>query len=90
MAKVRLAGVLVALAGGRDELEVEGETVKDVIKGLASISQKLYQRVVGPDGRPRADIYIAINDVDIRLQSGLLTPVKKDDMVFILAYIHPG
>ncbi|MFN3805182.1 MAG: MoaD/ThiS family protein [Pyrobaculum sp.] len=90
MAKVRLAGVLVALAGGRTELEVDGATVGDVIKGLASISQKLYQRVVGPGGRPRADIYIAVNDVDIRLLSGLLTPVKKDDVVLILAYIHPG
>ncbi|ABL88975.1 molybdopterin synthase subunit MoaD [Pyrobaculum islandicum DSM 4184] len=90
MAKVKLAGVLVALAGGKTELEIDGATVRDILRGLASVSQKLYERVVGPDGWPRADIYIAINDVDIRLLSGLSTPVGKEDVVLILAYIHPG
>ncbi|AET31708.1 MoaD/ThiS family protein [Pyrobaculum ferrireducens] len=90
MPRVKLAGVLVALAGGRDELEVEGATVKEVLSNLSAVSQKLYRRVVGEDGRPRADIYIAVNDVDIRLLSGLSTPVKKEDVVLILAYIHPG
>jgi len=88
--KVKLAGVLVALAGGREEVEVEGNTVKEVLRNLASVSQRLYDRVVGPDGRPRADIYIAVDDVDVRLLSGLLTPVKKDDIILVLAYIHPG
>lgn len=78
------------MAGGRAELELEGSTVREILGGLASVSQKLYERVVGPDGRPRADIYIAVNDVDIRLLSGLSTAVKKDDVVLILAYIHPG
>jgi len=90
MAKVKLAGVLVALAGGRSELEVEGGTVKEVLRSLAPVSQRLYERVMGPDGRPRADIYIAVNDVDVRLLSGLLTPVKNEDVVLVLAYIHPG
>jgi len=46
--------------------------------------------VVEPGGRLRPDIYIAVNDVDIRLLSGLATRVEKDDVVLILAYIHPG
>ena len=90
MPRVKLAGVLVALAGGRDEVVLEGTTVKEVLSALLSISPNLYKRVVGEDGRPRADIYIAVNDVDIRLLSGLNTPVKKDDVVLLLAYIHPG
>lgn len=70
---------------------VHDNSLHDSLHSLdASASQKLYERVVGPDGRPRADIYIAVNDVDVRLLSGLLTPVKKEDVVFLLAYIHPG
>ena len=90
MPKVKLAGVLVALAGGKDELEVEGATVTDVLFNLAAVSKKLRDRVVDPEGRLRPDIYIAVNDVDIRLLQGLLTPVKKEDVLLILAYIHPG
>jgi len=88
--RVKLAGVLVALAGGRSELEVEGATVREVLENLASVSKRLYERVVEPGGRLRSDIYIAVNDVDIRLLSGLATKVEKDDVVLILAYIHPG
>lgn len=90
MAKVKLAGVLVAYAGGRSEIEIGGKTVKEILEGLAAVSERLYKRVVGPDGRPKEDIYIAVNDVDIRLLSGLNTPVENGDTVLILAYIHPG
>lgn len=90
MPRVKLAGVLVALAGGRSELEIEGATVREVLENLASVSKRLYERVVEPGGRLRPDIYIAVNDVDIRLLSGLATRVEKDDVVLILAYIHPG
>ncbi|MEZ0319960.1 MAG: MoaD/ThiS family protein [Pyrobaculum sp.] len=90
MPRVKLAGVLVALAGGKDELEVEGTTVKEVLINLATVSKKLRDRVVDPEGRLRPDIYVAVNDVDIRLLQGLLTPVKKEDVVLVLAYIHPG
>jgi len=88
--RVKLAGVLVALAGGKSELEVEGTTVKEVLENLASMSKRLYERVVELGGKVRPDIYIAVNDVDIRLLSGLATRVEKDDVVLILAYIHPG
>lgn len=90
MVKVKLGGVLVALAGGVSEIEVDGTTVRDVLRNLAVVSQRLYERVVKPDGKLRADIYVAVNDVDIRLLNGLSTPVKKEDVVLVLAYIHPG
>jgi molybdopterin converting factor small subunit len=90
MPRVRLAGVLVSLAGGARELEVPGSTVGEVLESLASVSRALYERVVGPGGEPRGDIYIAVNDVDIRLLSGLSTRVEDKDTVLILAYLHPG
>ncbi|WP_069807297.1 MoaD/ThiS family protein [Vulcanisaeta thermophila] len=92
MIKVRLAGVLRALALGRDYVEVNGAgTVRDVVLGLGSINEKLLRRVYDPlRNELMPDIYIAVNDIDIRLLKGLDTPVEDGDEVLILAYIHGG
>ncbi len=90
--KVRLAGVLKALALGKDYLELSNVTnVRDVINGLKSISDKLYRRIFDSSKNElMPDIYIAVNNVDIRLLKGLDTPVSDGDEVLILAYIHGG
>lgn len=90
--RVRLAGVLRSLVFGREYVELEGiSTVRDVINGLRSISEKLFKRVFDQArGVLAPDIYIAVNDIDIRLLKGLDTPVRDGDEVLILAYIHGG
>lgn len=92
--KVRLVGVLRALALGKEYVELNGvTTVRDVINRLKSINDKLFKRVfdVSRGGELAPDVYVAINEVDIRLlRGGLDTPVKDGDEVLILAYIHGG
>jgi molybdopterin converting factor small subunit len=86
--RVLLEGVLTYLAGRR-ELEVEASTVGELIERLRDFP-KLYERIKGRRDKLSPDIYIAVNDVDIRLLSGLDTPLKEGDVVLILAYIHGG
>ncbi len=86
--RVILAGVLAFLAGKR-ELQIEAASVRELIEKLKDMP-KLYDRIVGGKGKLSPDIYIAVNDVDIRLLSGLDTALKEDDTVLILAYIHGG
>ncbi|ADY01087.1 MAG: MoaD/ThiS family protein [Vulcanisaeta sp.] len=90
--RVKLVGVLSALALGKDFIELNGViTVRDVINGLRSINEKLFKRVFDVSRNElMPDIYIAVNDIDIRLLKGLDTPVKDGDEVLILAYIHGG
>ena len=90
--KVKLVGVLRALALGKDFVELNGViTVRDIINGLKSINEKLFTRVFDASRNElMPDIYIAVNDIDIRLLKGLDTPVKDGDEVLILAYIHGG
>lgn len=85
-------GVLKALALGKDSVEVDGaNTVLDVIFKLHEVNEKLFKRIYDASrGELMPDIYIAVNDVDIRLIKGLDTPVKDGDEVLILAYIHGG
>ncbi|MDT7870674.1 MAG: MoaD/ThiS family protein [Thermoproteus sp.] len=88
MVRVVLEGVLTYLAGRR-ELEVEASTVRELVERLREFP-KLYQRVRGKEDGLSPDIYIAVNDVDIRLLSGLDTQLREGDVVLILAYIHGG
>jgi molybdopterin synthase subunit MoaD len=90
--RVRLVGVLKALALGKDYLELNNaNNVRDVVNGLKSVNDKLFRRVFDAlrnDLMP--DIYIAVNNVDIRLLKGLDTPINDNDEVLIIAYIHGG
>ncbi len=88
MVRVLLAGVLASLAGRR-ELRIEAASVRELIEKLQDMP-RLYERIVRSKGKLYPDIYIAVNDVDIRLLSGLDTALKEDDTVLIMAYIHGG
>jgi len=93
--RIKLVGVLKALALGKDELIIEasdGEyTVRRLLEEIAKINPKLYARiydVARHDLQP--DIYVAVNNVDIRLLKYLDTEVKDGDEVLMIAYIHGG
>jgi molybdopterin converting factor small subunit len=90
--RVRLVGVLKALALGKDYLELNNaNNVRDVVNGLKSVNDKLFRRVFDTSRNDlMPDIYIAVNNVDIRLLKGLDTPINDNDEVLIIAYIHGG
>lgn len=92
MIKVKLVGVLKALALGRDYIEInDANTVREAIFKLREVNEKLFRRIYDPSrGELMPDIYVAVNDIDIRLIKGLDTSVKDGDEVLILAYIHGG
>ena len=89
--KLRFAGVLKIFAGD-NEMEMEmpcGSSIKDLIAKLSSSNPKLFARLMnGKELMP--DIYIAINDVDVRLLNDLATPLKNGDTILFLSYIHGG
>ncbi len=88
--KVKLVGVLRHLAG-TDTINVEASTVREVVERLRSVNEKLYERVWDYSERGLApDIYVAVNDIDIRLLDGLNTRVGEEDTVLLLSYIHGG
>ncbi len=89
--KLRFAGVLKIFAGD-NEIDIEmpcGSSIKDLIAKLGSSNPKLLSRLMsGKELMP--DIYIAVNDVDVRLLKDLATPLKDGDTVLFLSYIHGG
>lgn len=89
--RVRFAGVLVSLAGS-SEVTVKvpcGSTLRDLLTTLTSGRPKLAERIFrGKSIAP--GIYIAVNDVDVRLLNSLSTRLNDGDTVLILSYIHGG
>lgn len=89
--KVRFAGVLVTLAGS-EEVEVPvrcGLTLRELLRILVERNPRLKLRLVEDDGL-WPGIYAAVNDVDIRLLSGLDTRLSDGDTILFISYIHGG
>jgi len=93
--KVKLVGVLKALLPITSSiLEVKlskGSKIKDLINYLCEMSKQLCNRLYDENRDDlQPDIYIAINDVDIRLLNYLEEELQDGDNVLILTYIHGG
>ncbi len=90
--RVKLVGVLKPLAGS-DEIVLEldkGSTVLDALVKLAEQRRALRDRLFWRDDEIYPDLYIAVNDVDIRLLDGLKTVLSDGDKIVIIPYIHGG
>lgn len=89
--KVKFAGVLVLFAGSETaEVNVKcGSTLRDLLKQLTQENPRLRRRLTEDDDL-WPGVYVAINDVDIRLLNGLETRLNNGDVVLFLSYIHGG
>ena len=82
MTKVSLPPNLRSYVDGRDSVEVEGSTVREVIEALDEYGLK--KRLVGNEGILRF-INIYIGDEDIRFLEGLDTEVDGEEIVIMAA-----
>jgi molybdopterin converting factor small subunit len=87
MPTVFLPTMLRPLAGGLDRVEVEGQTIREVVDQLEQLAPGIKQTLI-EDGRVRPGLAFAVNGV---MQSmGLLAPVPEDAEVHILPAISGG
>lgn len=83
---VRTGGALARLFDGEKEVQAEGGTIGEVLEGL-----DVKGRLCDDSGTVRRHFNIHINDgEDVRLLSGLDTPVSDGDTVTILSAIAGG
>ncbi len=83
---VRTGTALKKLFGGKQEVEVMGDTIRQLLENLG-----VRDRLCDDTGKVRRHFNIHINDgEDIRLINGLDTPVKDGDTVTILSAIAGG
>jgi molybdopterin converting factor small subunit len=88
MPVVHVPAALRALSGEQAQIEVEGETLRQVFRALEDGWPELAARIV-EDGRLRTDIAVAI-DGSILEGGGLVQPVRADAEIYLVPPIEGG
>ena len=88
--KVRVPSQLRTLSGGAAEVEVEGSTVGEVLKGLDSTHPGFQDRLFDESGNLRRFVNVFLADEDVRFLQGLDTPVAQGQTISIVPAVAGG
>jgi molybdopterin/thiamine biosynthesis adenylyltransferase/rhodanese-related sulfurtransferase/molybdopterin converting factor small subunit len=81
---------LRGFTAGRDSVELQGDTVGQVLDGLLAEHSGLKQHLLQEDGRVRSFVNLYLNETDIRQLSSTATRVKPGDVLTIVPSIAGG
>jgi MoaD family protein len=87
---VKIPTQLRDAAGGESELQIEGETVREVLEGLFERFEELRERISDEDGSLRRFVNVYVAGEDIRFLDGLATPVSDGAELTILPAVAGG
>jgi len=87
---IQIPSALRQLAGNRDKVEVEAETVRQALSALLDLYPPISRYIFDENQRLRSYVNIFLNDRDVRDLDGLDTKLKEDDRIYILPAIAGG
>jgi molybdopterin converting factor small subunit len=90
MATIKIPPVLRASVGGEKEVAADGESVGDVLRGLAEAHPATQSQLFSPDGALNRYVNVYLNDEDVRVLDGLDTAVGEGDVLVILPAMAGG
>jgi len=90
MSKVRIPAQLRTLTGGAGELEIEGSTVGEVLKGLDAGHPGFAERIFDDEGGLRRFVNVFLDEEDVRFLDGLSTPVTPGQTISIVPAVAGG
>ncbi len=88
--KVMIPTPLRSYTGNKDSVEVEGQTIDEVLLNLTEKYPQLKRHLFADDGRLRNFINIYVNDEDVRYLEKGDTKVKEGDIISIIPAIAGG
>ena len=86
---VRIPTPLRSLTGGKEAVEVEGKSVRDLVDSLESAHPGMKERLMDEKG-VRRFVNLYVGDEDIRFLDGLETELKDGEEVSIVPAIAGG
>jgi sulfur-carrier protein len=72
------------------QLEVDGGTVGEVLRGLADQYPATQDQLLSVEGELNRYVNVYVNDEDVRVQNGLQTSVSAGDTIVILPAMAGG
>ncbi len=87
---VQIPTPLRQYAENRDSLEVEGETIHDVLEALIQRYHPLEKYLMTEDGKLRNFVNVYVNEEDVRYLKGEKTSVEDGDAVIIVPSVAGG
>jgi molybdopterin synthase sulfur carrier subunit len=87
---VRIPTQLRTLTAGQGEIEVEGSTVGEALKGLDAAHPGFAERLFDDSGNLRRFVNVFLADEDVRFLSGLETPAEAGQTVSIVPAVAGG
>ena len=77
--RVRIPGPLRKITEGADKVEMEGETLGELISSLESQYPGMKERLLDENGELRYFVNLYLNNEDVRFLEGLKTAIKSGD-----------
>ena len=90
MSVVRIPPVLRPYTGGEREVSADGESVGEVLEGLARSHPDTRGQLFDESGQLNRFVNVYLNDEDVRVLEGLSTAVGSDDTLVILPAMAGG
>ena len=87
---VKIPPVLRSSTAGEREIQVDGGTVGDVLRGLTSKHPATESQLFSESGELNRYVNVYLNDEDVRVLNGLDTTVSESDTVMILPAMAGG
>ena len=90
MVIIRIPTPLRGFVAGKDQVSVEGSTVKEALDSLESQYPGIKSRLLDPAGEVRRFINLYVNETDVRSLQGLNSETKIGDALSIIPAIAGG
>ena len=87
---VKIPTQLRTLTDGRDQIEADGHSLKEVLAGLENAHPGLEKRVLDESGRLRRFVNVYVDGEDVRFLQGLETPIPERAEVAIIPAVAGG
>jgi molybdopterin synthase sulfur carrier subunit len=89
-ATVRVPTTLRTLTAGASEVEVDGDTLAEVITNLEAAHPGFRERLLDDEGQLRRFVNVFVADDDVRFLDGLDTKVPEGETVSIIPAVAGG
>ena len=90
MSTIKIPTPLRPYAGGKSKIQVQGDTVAEILDQLVEDYPDIRQHIMNGNGELRPFVNLFLNGENVKDLQGAETPVRKDDRLMLIPSIAGG